>query len=288
MPICATGEHHVFRFNNPEEVRKQRHRATMKSNLHLSMTTADFESRPDSPVSSSGEIEDVDWTFAKREAAFARLGLDPALDSLPDGDLNKLYERITMVKNIRDHNLKHRPESSLSQADDVWSDSGRPFSSDALTDDTSIDAGPSHGSPDADALKGVQNHLETQRQEFESRLRAISESTEAEDLKEEKDHMQHQLKLVQIQMRRLLDARARGETELEAELYEPILYSAKQLRLIRKVLDKWRAHRSFSMAEIILSAAVLIKEANVIRFAISFSVDGRLLTADLARNSAKT
>lgn len=258
------GEHHVFRFNNPEEVRKQRHRATMKSNLHHSTTTADLESRPDSPVSASGEVEDVDWTFAKREAAFARLGLDPALDSLPDGDLNKLYERITMVKNIRDHNLKHRPESSLSQADDVWSESGRPFSSDALTDDTSVDAGPSHGSPDADALKEVQNQLEMQRQEFESRLQAISESTEAEDLKEEKDHMQYQLKLVQIQMRRLLDARARGETELESELYEPTLYSAKQLRLIRKVLDKWRAHRSFSMAETVLSAAVLIKEANVI------------------------
>ncbi|KAH9991622.1 hypothetical protein BJV74DRAFT_877977 [Russula compacta] len=258
------GEHHVFRFNNPEEVRKQRDRATMKSNLNFSMTAADLGSRPDSPVSSSGELEDVDWTFAKREAALARLGLDPALDSLPDGDLNKLYERITMVKNIRDHNLKHRPESSLSQADDVWSESGRPFSSDALTDDTSVDAGPSRGSPDADALKEAQNQLEAQRQEFESRLRAMTESAEAEDLKEEKDHMQHQLKLVQIQMRRLLDARARGETELEAELFEPVLYSARQLRLIRKVLDKWRAHRSFSMAETVLSTAVLMKEANVI------------------------
>ncbi|KAH8985868.1 P-loop containing nucleoside triphosphate hydrolase protein [Lactarius hatsudake] len=234
-----------FVFNNPEEVRKQRDRATMRSNLQFSLTAAPLGSRPDSPASSSGEQEDVDWTFAKREAALARLGLDPALDSLPDEDLNKLYERITLVKNIRDHNQKHRPESSLSQADDVWSESGRPFSSDALTDDTSVDAGPSRGSPDVDALKEVQNQLETQRQEFESRLRVISESTEAEDLKEEKDHMQHQLKLVQMQMRRLLDARARGETEL-----------------IRKVLDKWRAHRSFSMAETVLSAAVIMKEAN--------------------------
>jgi kinesin family protein 1 len=258
------GEHHVFRFNNPEEVRKQRDRATLRSNLQFSLTAADLESRPDSPTSSSGELGDVDWTFAKREAALARLGLDPALDSLPDEDLNKLYERITLVKNIRDHNSKHRPESSLSQADDLWSESGRPFSSDALTDDTSVDAGPSRGSPDVDALKEVQNQLDVQRQEFESRLRVISESTEAEDLKEEKDHMQHQLKLVQMQMRRLLDARARGETELEAEAFEPIMYSAKQLRLIRKVLDKWRAHRSFSMAETVLSAAVIMKEANVI------------------------
>jgi kinesin family protein 1 len=233
-------------------------------------------------------MEDVDWTFAKREAAFARLGLDPALDSLPDDDLNKLYERITMVKNIRDHNLRHRPESSLSQADDVWSESGRPVLSDALTDDTSVDAGPSRDSPDSDALKGVQNHLETQRQEFESRLRAISESTEAEDLKDEKDHMQHQLKLVQIQMRHLLDARARGETELEAEPFEPVLYSARQLRLIRKVLDKWRAQRSFSMSETVLCAAVLLKEANIIRFAILFLGNLDIDSSIIVRSSAET
>lgn len=252
------------------------------------MTPADLGSRPDSPISSSGEMEDVDWTFAKREAAFARLGLDPALDSLPDDDLNKLYERITMVKNIRDHNLRHRPESSLSQADDVWSESGRPVLSDALTDDTSVDAGPSRDSPDSDALKGVQNHLETQRQEFESRLRAISESTEAEDLKDEKDHMQHQLKLVQIQMRHLLDARARGETELEAEPFEPVLYSARQLRLIRKVLDKWRAQRSFSMSETVLCAAVLLKEANIIRFAILFLGNLDIDSSIIVRSSAET
>jgi len=163
--ILLSGEHHVFRFNNPEEVRKQRDRATMKSSLQISMTAADLEgeTRPVSPTASSAEVGDVDWTFAKREAAFARLGLNPALDSLPDEDLNKLYERITIVKTMRDHNSKSRPESSLSQADDIWSESGRPFLSDVLTDDTSIDALPSQGSPDVDGLKEVQNQLESQR-----------------------------------------------------------------------------------------------------------------------------
>ena len=109
------------------------------------------------------------------------------------------------------------------------------------------------------SLKDVQNQLE-------SRLQAITESsTEAEDLKVEKDHMQHQLKLVQNQMRRLIDARARGDNDVELTHFEPVIYSARQLRLIRKVLDKWRAHRSFSMAEVVLSSAVLVKEVNVIR-----------------------
>ena len=242
-------------------MRKQRDRATAKSNMHLSVSASDLEdgsllpaTRPDSPISST-DGADVDWTYAKREAAFARLGLDPTLDDLPDDDLNKLFEKITKVKTMRDHNSKSRPESSLSQADDIWSDTGRPFSSD-VTDDTSVDAGPSHDVDDS--LKDVQSQLET-------RLQAITESTEAEDLKIEKDHMEHQLALVRTQMKRLIDARARGEMDGDWDQYEPVIYSARQLRLIRKVLDRWRAHRAFSMAEVVLSNAVLVKEANIIR-----------------------
>ncbi|KAI0722047.1 kinesin-domain-containing protein [Cerioporus squamosus] len=262
------GEHHVFRFNNPEEVRKQRDRARAKSQMSISVTAADLaagdieSTRPSSPTGSSVDANDVDWTFAKREAALARLGLDPTLDNLPDEDLNKLFEKITKVKTMRDHNAK-RPESSLSQADDIWSESSRPL--DALTDDTSVDAMTSHDSPEmSESMKDMQSQLEHQRAEFEMRLQSIAESEEAEDIKVEKEQMERQLKLVQIHMKRLLDARARGETELEDVPFEPVIYTAKQLRLIRKVLDKWRAHRSFSMAEVVLSNAVLIKEANVI------------------------
>ncbi|KAI0637640.1 kinesin-domain-containing protein [Trametes polyzona] len=262
------GEHHVFRFNNPEEVRKLRDRARAKSAMSISVTAADLAAgelaeatRPSSPTESNVEVGDVDWTYAKREAALARLGLDPTLDNLPDEDLNKLFEKITKVKTMRDHNAK-RPESSLSHADDIWSESGRP--SDALTDDTSVDAMTSHDSPElGDSLKDVQNQLESQRAEFETRLQAIAESSEAEDLKAEKEQMEHQLKMVQLHMKRLYDARARGE-DVDDIPFEPVIYTAKQLRLIRKVLDKWRAHRSFSMAEVVLSNAVLIKEANVI------------------------
>ncbi|THH01771.1 hypothetical protein EW026_g1020 [Hermanssonia centrifuga] len=266
------GEHHVFRFNNPEEVRKQRDRAMAKSSLSISASPADMQAigengtpttRPDSPTSSSVDMTDVDWNYAKREAAFARLGLDPALDNLPDEDLNKLYEKITRVKAMR--GVGPRPESSLSQADDVWSESGRPFPSDVLTDDTSVDALTSHDSPEmVGSLKDVQSQLESQRMEFEQRLQSITEASEADDLKAEKDQMEHQLKLVQIHIKRLLDARARGETDADAVPFEPVIYSARQLRLIRKVLDKWRAHRSFSMSEVVLSNAVYIKEANII------------------------
>ncbi len=219
--------------------------------------------RPDSP---SSDREDVDWNFAKREAALARLGMDPTLDNLPDEDLNKLYEKISKVKTLRDINAK-RPESSLSQADDLWSESGRPIPSEAMTDDTSLDVGASHGSPDVDNLREEQNQLELQKSEFENRLQAMSDggSTEADDLKAEKEQMEHQLKVIHSQMKRILEAKARGESTTDLVPEDPVIYTARQLRLIRKVLDRWRAHRSFSMAEAVLSNAVVLKEANVIR-----------------------
>lgn len=269
------GEHHVFRFNNPEEVRKQRDRAMARSSLSISKTAADLTAetedgtRPSSPTPSI-DMADVDWNFAKREAAFARLGLDPALDQLPDEDLNKLFEKITRVKTLRDHNAKPRPESSLSQADDIWSENGRPLLSDGVTDDTSMDA--SHNSPDmVGSLKDVQSQLETQRTEFEQRLQAVSELSEAEDLKAEKAQMEHQLRLIRGHIKRLLDARARGDNDADIGQFETQIYSAKQLRLIRKVLDRWRARRSFSMAEVVLANAVLLKEANIIRYGVRLS-----------------
>ena len=227
--------------------------------------------RPDSPASQASN-EEVDWTFAQREAALAQLqGLDPSLDKLPDEDLNKLFERITRVKSMRDGGtIKSlpsiaRPESSLSQIDDMWSDgygSARPFSSDVLTDDTSMDNGTSGSTIDAGE---VQVQLEAQRAEFENRLQAIAESTEAEDLKVEKQHMEQQLRMVQAQMKRMVDMRARGTADIDFEPIEPIIFSARELRLVRKVLDRWRSHRAFSMTETVLSQAVLLKEANVLR-----------------------
>lgn len=267
MPAGA-GDNHVFRFNNPEEVRKQRDRATQKTNMHISISASDLEASeaPPSPTSSADDQFDIDWNFAKREAAFARLGLDPALDNLPDDDLNKLFEKITKVKTMRDHNSKSRPESSLSQADDIWSETSRPQTSDANTDDTSLYAAPSWGgSPAVDgSLKDVQNQLESRLQEI------TGDSTEAEDLKIEKEHMEHQLRIVRVQMKRLIEARARGDMDSIGVDLEPVIFSARQLRLIRKVLDRWRSHRSFSMAEVILTNAVMMKETNVIRFVFHF------------------
>ncbi|KAF8304782.1 kinesin-like protein [Clavulina sp. PMI_390] len=264
------GESQVFRFNNPVEVRKQRdrHKSHLRNVTNATPDTPESEefTRPPSP---SGSDVDFDWTFAQREAALARLhGLDPGLDSLPDEDLNKLFDRITKLKTSRDAREQSvrlgRPESSMSGTggvEDMWSEYGR--APDGFTDDTSVANG-----NEGDSVSVIQAQLDAQKQDFEARLDAIHESAEAEDLKVEKEYMETQLKLVQNQMKRLLDVRARGETP-DLTPFEPTIYTARQLRLIRKVLEQWRAHRSFSMSESVLSNAVFIKEANVISKALN-------------------
>ncbi|KAF8334965.1 uncharacterized protein EI90DRAFT_3280114 [Cantharellus anzutake] len=263
------GDCHVFRFNNPVEVRRQRDRA--KTSMHVVTFSQDLEvlgERPASPAGSASSQQDVDWMFAQREAALARLhGLDPGLDSLPDEDLNKLFDRITKLKSSREHHSSvkgDRPESRMSTVEDMWSEPGRPFSHDAFTDATSLDTR-ANGSPDLDGITELQGQLDANKQEFEARLSAIHDA-DTEDIRAEKENMETQLRMVQLQMKRLLDLRARGVAADSAEFtaFEATIYSARQLRLIRKVLDRWRAHRSFSMAESILAHAVTVKEANVI------------------------
>ncbi|KZO94831.1 kinesin-domain-containing protein [Calocera viscosa TUFC12733] len=221
---------------------------------------------PETPDSGTGEdAAEVDWTYAKREAGMAHLnGHGEGFDSLPDDDLNKLYHEISKVKNLREY-AKSRPESSLSHVEEIWSD-GRPPPSE-VTDDTSLEpnGGPSHGSPYLDdPPRDAQAHLEDRQAEFEERLNAMADTTQTEDLEIEREHMQLQLKLVQTQMKRLMELRKTGASTADFIPMEPVLYSARQIRLIRKVLDKWRSHKSFSMAETVLSSAVVVKEANVL------------------------
>ncbi len=268
------GDGHVFRFNNPVEVRQQRDRA--KTSMHL-VHSQDSEATCERPVSPAGSVTSepgADWTFAQREAALARLhGLDPGLESLPDEDLNKLFDRITKLKSSREHHSSikgDRPESRMSTVEDMGSEPGRPFSHDAFTDATSFDTGV-NGTPVLDGMTELQGQLDANKREFEARLNSLHEAN-AEDLRAEKENMEAQLRMVQTQMKRLLDLRARGVAADSAEFtaFEATIYSARQLRLIRKVLDRWRAHRSFSMAEMILAHAVTVKEANVIRYASSY------------------
>lgn len=251
------GDFHVFRFNNPEEVRKAREK--VKSTLALSTGEDDNETlegntdsprpgstRPDSPVSEEGE--GMDWIHARREAALARLsGKDVDFDKLNENDLDKLFEDISRarIKKSGGNPNSNRPESRMSFFDDGASESAgsnvnRPFSLSAYTDDTSVD--PWHGSePGSIKTNGVSTNS--------SNISSMSAEAakETQDLKLKVKEYEEKIMAINL-----------------AKQEEVVDYSDEQKRLIRLVLERWRKERNVTMAEKILSNAVLLKEANVL------------------------
>jgi kinesin family protein 1 len=253
--LAAQGDFHVFRFNHPEEVRRARER--VKSTLALSTgeelnettTGSPGGTRPDSPMSNADDGGDVDWTYARREAALARLkGHDAAFDNLEPQELDKLLEDISRARSKRAGSNLLRPDSRLSSIDDGMSESAassrvHPYSLSTYTDDTSIDpwshggAGSEWGSrarePSAPATPDPDVTVDGQTQERMLRLK---------------------VKEYEEQLSRLT----------AADPDAPVVYTPEQRELLARVLIKWRGRTKVSMAEDVLANAVLLKEANVI------------------------
>lgn len=247
------GDFHVFRVNNPGEVRKARDRVKSATALSTGETAADSP-RPDSPISEDGH--DVDWTYARREAIMNHLnGQNVGLDHLSNEDLDRLFADISRVRNRKAGGVSSsgfsRPESRLSSVmDDSESSSSmaRPFSLSTYTDDTSIDP-----------WSGV-----------DGQTLDASSPTPSRFLGEQPPHIlekgtaSKEADLLRATIKTYEDRFSRLPPEAAALLDEPAPLSDEQRRLVRDVLDRWRTKTKVSMTEDILSHAALLKEANVI------------------------
>ncbi|SNX88021.1 probable Kinesin-3 motor protein [Melanopsichium pennsylvanicum] len=249
------GDFHVFRFNHPEEVRKARDR--VRSTLALStgeghnetLVEGDLPStRPDSPASG-----DVDWTYARREYAMAKLnGQNVNFENLNEEDLEKLFEDISRARSKKSMGgLLGRPESRASLFDDNASESAssvvRPYSYGAMTDDTSIDPWSQAGSEMGSMRFGAGTPMKENPYSNVAASPAVQRETESLRAKVK----EYEEKLVRMASSPRLDD-------------GPVEYTDTQQELLRKALAKWRSHTKVSMAEDALSKAVLVKEANVI------------------------
>ncbi|CAD6899738.1 unnamed protein product [Tilletia controversa] len=249
------GDFHVFRFNHPEEVRKARDR--VKSTLALSSGEGGLDvtgtdsplTRPDSPA--SADAADVDWTYARREAAMARLnGQDVDFDKLGEEDLDKLFDDISRARSKRVGTGSVRAESRMSFWDDGASESTtsnfRPYSLSAFTDDTSVDPWSQGGSSEAGLprLNGAP---------------FTPNSDEPETAKE--SALRQKVKEYEERFSRIV-AMTPGLSATGLEL--PANFSEEQKRLLIWTLGRWKKLTKVSMAEDVLSNAVLLKEANVI------------------------
>ena len=259
------GDFHVFRFNHPEEVRKARDR--VRSTLALSTGEAHNETlvdgdlpstRPDSPASG-----DVDWTYARREYAMAKLnGQNVNFDNLNEEDLEKLFEDISRARSKKSMgSVLGRPESRASLFDDNASESAssvvRPYSYGAMTDDTSIDPWSQAGSE----MGSMRFAAGTPMKENSYASAAASPAVMAASHRET-ESLRAKVKEYEEKLTRMTSSSPGfGSPRLGQGRIE---YSEAHKALLRKTLAKWRGHTKVSMAEDALSKAVLVKEANVI------------------------
>ncbi len=248
------GDFHVFRFNNPEEVRKARDR--MSTTLAQS-TSADLGdargtdsplTRPDSPASDQDE-QDVDWTYARREAVTAMLqGQNVEFEKLTEADLDRLFEDVSRARLNKRGSM--RPGSRLSFLDDTTSESAssntRPtsYQFSVFTDDTSVDQWSSEW--DTVASSGLR-----------SQPAAGAEGGAGDDLAREAEELK--TKVQQYERQLAAHRRSRSSTE-----DGPTIYTAREEHLLRTSIAKWRSTRTAKLAEAVLANAALVKEANVI------------------------
>ncbi|KAF9162990.1 kinesin-like protein Klp8 [Actinomortierella ambigua] len=165
------GDYHVFRFNHPEEVRRERESIQQSTPLMSTVsspvtgavasmaTTVNTgrvgngsqtlsngmeddrpEDRPDSPMSSaSAASEFVDWNFARKEAVIhAHMMSEATINQLKDQELDVLFENIAKVRYLR---KSARSESRAGSAfdDDTESRSSRLSFLERMTGENAIE-----------------------------------------------------------------------------------------------------------------------------------------------------
>ena len=308
------GDFHIFRFNHPQEARAERkEQSLLRHSVTTSQlgspvprpphsrseSRIDFEndiegSRPESPMPSRNG-RDSDWSYARREAAGAILGADQKITHLTDDELDALFDDVQRARAVR----KGRPESRLfgPEDDDSESASSYPFRekymSNGTLDNFSLDTALTlPGTPQQNGLEtaesddgrlevikdDMRSELEKQKDIFEEKLRvAESFSTQnVEELKAEKERMQHALEAVKEDYKRQLEqqketfARELREASKSPSPRPPRInqdgfteFSDEEKAIIRDTLIRWQQVGHVRLAEAILRHAAILKEAQI-------------------------
>ncbi|KAL7275130.1 hypothetical protein RUND412_001949 [Rhizina undulata] len=299
------GDFHIFRFNHPQEARAERdrlrqsvavisaqspeHRHTMSNGITPDvmerLESETNSSRPDSPATyTPATNREIDWSFARREAASAWLGDNSKITTLTDDELDTLLEEMQRVKMIR----KGRPDSRLDSADDetesVMSFPGirEKYASNGTLDDLSLDtmitmpSTPQQGGEIEERLRllkaEMQGQLERQKVEYQEKLKAAEEANmEIEEFKAEKVKMQERLVSAKEEMQRELE---KQRQEFESRLEEITLsppssrdpeegLTDREKKIAKVAVDHWRQRKYVRMAESILQHAATLKEAQI-------------------------
>ncbi|KAG0055319.1 kinesin-like protein Klp8 [Gryganskiella cystojenkinii] len=316
------GDYHVFRFNHPEEVRRERDlqqqqqqgtpASSMVSSptqkvpttLSNSMEEDRPDERPDSPISSGSVMSEfVDWNYARKEAVIhAHMLSESNINQLKDQDLDVLFDNIAKIRYMR-KTVRSESRAGSNFDDDSESRSSRLsfmerwHGENALAEDGRESPIPPLESS-ALALKEKlrlaqeeMSQMTQQKQEYEAKIQNLSAAeAKSDELLAEKAQMEERLRQAKEDLRKKLEQQRElfedkmkrmsltsvsshhlDESQLKGKLLLP-LYSDYELKVLHKILKRWKEHRSVQMAETILTNAVLLKEANIISRELSKNV----------------
>ncbi|KAI5808114.1 kinesin family protein [Peziza echinospora] len=291
------GDFHIFRFNHPQEARAERdrlrqsvtasqlgsphHHHTVSQDIIAERMESDADSsRPDSPAPVPTNTKDIDWSFARREAAQSWLGADSKIATLSDEELESLLEEMQRLKAIR----KGRPDSRFDMDDDMESVMSYPvrekYASTATFDDMSLDtvltlpSTPQIGEVEERmrmVREEMQVQFEQQKAEYQDKLKAAEEANvEIEEIKAEKVKMEETLVAAKEEMQRELERqREEFETRLEEITLTPRkkkkedILTEREQKLAKTVVKHWKKRKYVHMAEAILQHASVLKEAQI-------------------------
>ena len=308
------GDFHIFRFNHPQEARAERKeqsllRHSVTTSQLGSPVPRPSHSRSESRIDVESDIDgsgmesqmpprsgrDSDWSYARREAASAILGADQKITHLTDDELDALFDDVQRARAVR----KGRPESRLfgPEDEDSESNSSYPFRekymSNGTLDNFSLDTAltlPStpqqNGVEPAESDDGrpelirddTRIQLEKQKEDFEERLRiAETSSTQnVEELRAEKERMEHALEAARDDYKRQLEqqketfAREVREASTSPSPRKPRLTQdgfaelpEEEKAVVKDSLTRWRQVGHVRLAETILRHTATLKEAQI-------------------------
>ncbi|KAF9123040.1 kinesin-like protein Klp8 [Mortierella sp. GBA39] len=258
------GDYHVFRFNHPEEVRRERDQQIKGSPTTKLFTSADAKTqpqqrtqsnsmeddrpddRPDSPISSASVISEfVDWNYARKEAVIhAHMLSEANINQLKDQDLDVLFDNIAKIRYLR-KSVRSESRGGSVLDDDTESRSSRLSLMDRwhgespLTgeeDDRESPIPPLESSALAlkEKLRIAEEEVQQmnqQRQEYEAKIQSLSAAeTKSDELLAEKTLMEERLQLAQEDLT--------AKLEEQREKYEEKMKRMSLMSLASRSLDE--------------------------------------------------
>ena len=317
------GDFHIFRFNHPQEARAERKeqsllRHSVTTSQLGSPAPRPSHSRSESRVDLEGDLDgsrsespmllrrgrDSDWSYARREAAGAILGADQKITHLTDDELDALFDDVQRARAVR----KGRPESRLFGPEDEDSESVSSYAfrekymSNGTLDNFSLDTALTlPGTPQQNGIESAESddgrielirddmrgQLEKQKEDFEEKLRlAETSSTQnVEELRAEKERMEHALEAAREDYKRQLEQQKETfARQLRAASNSPSPRKPRvtqdgfaelldeEKAVIRDSITRWRQVGYVRLAEAILRHASTLKEAQIMSQAMDKNV----------------